>query len=106
MTATAATLAPLGRWRLGLFGALLALAGAAWAWTDERMSGMDMGPGTDPGSLAFYTGTWVVMMAAMMFPSVAPTAATYVRLHRGRRERGMAAPAGAVAAFLSGYLLI
>lgn len=98
-------LAPLGPWRLGLVGALVGLAAVAWVGTDARMAGMDMGPGSDPGSLAFYTGTWVVMMAAMMFPSVAPTAATYVQLHRGRRERGMAAPAGAVAAFLSGYLL-
>ncbi len=32
------------------------------------MAGMDAGPGTDPGSLGFYSGTWVVMMAAMMLP--------------------------------------
>ena len=32
--------------------ALLALAAAAWAVSVERMSGMDMGPGTDPGASA------------------------------------------------------
>jgi predicted metal-binding membrane protein len=33
---------------------------------------MDMGPGTDLGSLGWFTGVWVVMMAAMMLPSLAP----------------------------------
>ena len=37
--------------------------------------GHGRGPGTDLGTLGFYLGVWVVMMAAMMFPSVAPTVA-------------------------------
>jgi predicted metal-binding membrane protein len=91
-------------WRLALVALLVGMAAAAWAVTDLRMGGMDDGPGTDPGTLGFYVSTWVVMMAAMMFPSVAPMVLTYVRLHRGRRERGLVAPAGAVAVFLGGYL--
>jgi predicted metal-binding membrane protein len=91
-------------WRLALVGVLLALAAVAWMVTDLRMAGMDEGPGTDPGAFGFYVTTWVVMMAAMMFPSVAPTIVMYVRLHRGRRAKGLSAPAGAVAAFLGGYL--
>jgi predicted metal-binding membrane protein len=41
---------------------------------------MDAGPWTSLGSLAWFLGVWVVMMAAMMFPSVAPTIALYTRV--------------------------
>jgi predicted metal-binding membrane protein len=92
-------------WRLALIGALLVLAGVAWTVTGLRMAGMDEGPGSDPGTLGFYVGTWVVMMAAMMFPSVAPTVTMFARLQAGRRAKGMAAPVGAVASFLAGYLV-
>ena len=83
-------------WRVALIGTLLVLAGVAWWATDQRMSGMDMGPATDPGTLGFYVSTWVVMMAAMMFPSVGPMVVTYARMSRGS--------AAAVAALLAGYL--
>ena len=66
---------------------------------------MDMGPGTDPGSLGFFLTTWVVMLAAMMFPSVAPMVIAYARVHRRRRERARYAPAGASAVFVAGYLV-
>jgi predicted metal-binding membrane protein len=49
------------------------------------MAGMDMGPGTGLGTLGWFLGVWVVMMAAMMFPSVAPTVALYGRMTRSRR---------------------
>jgi hypothetical protein len=58
--------------RLGLVALLLALAGAAWWSTADRMAGMDAGPWTDLGALGWFLGVWVVMMAAMMFPSLAP----------------------------------
>ena len=74
--------------QLGLVGLLVALAGIAWALTDDRMTGMDAGPGTDPGALGFFLGVWVVMMAAMMFPSIAPMVLMHVRIQEGRRERG------------------
>ncbi|MGH2839482.1 MAG: DUF2182 domain-containing protein [Solirubrobacteraceae bacterium] len=91
--------------RLGLIGVLLILAAVAWLVTDERMAGMDMGPGTDPGTLGFWVTAWVVMMAAMMFPSVAPMVLMYVRIQDGKRAKGHAAPLGATAAFVGGYLL-
>ena len=72
------------RARLVLVGALLALAGLAWWWTAERMDGMDAGPGTDLGGFGWFVGVWVVMMAAMMFPAVAPTIALYSRMTRAR----------------------
>jgi predicted metal-binding membrane protein len=72
------------RTRLGLVALLFLLAGVGWWWTVERMQGMDGGPWTDLGTLAWFLGVWVVMMAAMMFPSVAPTVALYSRMTRSR----------------------
>jgi len=43
---------------------------------------MDDGPGTDLGALGWFLGVWVVMMAAMMLPSVSPTVALYARMVR------------------------
>lgn len=71
------------RARLALVATLLALAGLAWWSTADSMRGMDEGPGTDLGALGWFVGVWVVMMAAMMFPSVAPTVALYSRMAAG-----------------------
>lgn len=48
------------------------------------MSGMDAGPGTGLGALGCFSGVWAVMMAGTMLPSLAPTAATYIKLTRRR----------------------
>jgi predicted metal-binding membrane protein len=77
---------------------LLATAGLAWWWTVERMTGMDGGPGTDLGTLGWFIGVWVVMMAAMMLPSLAPAAAVYAALVRREPSR--------VLLFAGGYLLV
>jgi predicted metal-binding membrane protein len=87
------------RSRLGLVVLLLALAGLAWWSTADRMAGMDAGPGTDLGALGWFLGVWVVMMAAMMFPSMAPTAALYARM---TRRRGLDQPL----LFSAAYLLV
>jgi predicted metal-binding membrane protein len=91
--------------RFGLIGLLLLLAVLAWTLTDDRMQGMDAGPGTDLGTLGFFITTWVVMMSAMMFPSIAPMVLMYARIENGRREQGKSAPAGATAVFIGGYLI-
>jgi predicted metal-binding membrane protein len=62
------------------------------------MQGMDGGPWTGLGTLAWFLGVWVVMMAAMMFPSVAPTVALYSRM---TRSRSLIAPV----LFAAGYLV-
>jgi predicted metal-binding membrane protein len=80
------------------------LAAVGWLVTDERMAGMDMGPGTDPGTLGFWVTAWVVMMGAMMFPSIVPMVLMYARIQEGKRTKGQAAPAGATAVFVAGYL--
>ena len=72
------------RLRLGLVALLVALAVAAWWWTAREMRGMDGGPWTSLGGLGWFVGVWVVMMAAMMFPSVAPTVALYARMTQKR----------------------
>jgi predicted metal-binding membrane protein len=97
---------PLAVWALATYGMLIALAAIAWAVTDLRMADMDAGPGSPLGTFAFFITTWVVMMAAMMFPSVAPMVHMYVNIQRGRRRRGMAAPVGATACFVAGYLVV
>ncbi len=91
--------------QFGLIGTLVALAALAWAVTGEQMSGMDAGPGTDPGTLGFFLGVWVVMMAAMMFPSIVPMVVMYARIQEGRRGQGQAAAAAATAIFVGGYLV-
>jgi predicted metal-binding membrane protein len=90
--------------QLGLIGLLLALAAVAWTVTDDQMGGMDAGPGTDPGALGFFLGVWVVMMAAMMFPSIAPMVVMHVRIQEGRKTQGKPAPIGATTLFVAGYL--
>ena len=86
------------RGRLMLVLALLSLAGLAWWSTAARMAGMDAGPGSVLGALGWFLGVWVVMMAAMMFPSLAPTVALYARM---TRQRGVERPL----LFASSYLL-
>ena len=70
------------RTRIGLVVLLFAVAAVAWWWTVDQMQGMDEGPWTDLGVFGSFIGVWVVMMAAMMFPSVAPTVALYARMSR------------------------
>jgi predicted metal-binding membrane protein len=65
---------------------LLVLAAVAWVLTGDRMDGMDAGPGTELGAVGWFSVSWLLMMAAMMLPSVVPAA-----------RRG-------VAPFVSGYL--
>ena len=85
------------RVRLGLVVLLFALAAVGWWWTAQRMDGMDDGPWTALGALGWFVGVWVVMMAAMMFPSVSPTVALYSRM---TRQRSLLSPL----LFAAGYL--
>ena len=86
------------RARLVLVLALFALAAVGWWWTADQMRGMDDGPWTALGTFGWFLGVWVVMMAAMMFPSISPTVALYARMTRSRMPL-------APVAFTAGYLL-
>jgi predicted metal-binding membrane protein len=92
--------------QIGLIAALIALAALAWGLTENTAEGMDMGPGSNLGSLSFYLAAWVVMMSAMMFPSISPMVRTYALIQRHRQARqGFGEPTVAIVAFLGGYLL-
>ncbi len=83
--------------------AVTALAAVAWAVT--VMLARDMGTGTGTMGLALlpFLGLWVVMMAAMMLPSVAPVAVLWARLITGASAGS--GRAVRMSAFLTGYLL-
>jgi predicted metal-binding membrane protein len=63
------------------------------------MAGMDAGPGTDLGTVGWFSGVWTVMMAAMMLPSFALTTAFYAAM-TVRREGSR------WLLFTAGYLLV
>jgi len=90
------TLAP-ARARLWLVALLLALAGAGWWRTIGTMRGMDEGAWTSLGTLGWFLGVWVVMMAAMMLPSAWPAVTLYSRM---LEERSALSPL----LFVAGYL--
>jgi predicted metal-binding membrane protein len=89
----------IARRRPEVLAGMLAAGGLGWWWTAERMAGMDSGPGADLGALGWFTGSWAVMMAAMMLPSFAPTAAAYVTISRVRGP-------GRWLLFTCGYLFV
>jgi hypothetical protein len=93
------------RVRLGLVLALFALAAVGWWWTVRQMQGMDDGPWTALGAFGWFLGVWVVMMAAMMFPSVAPTVALYSRMTKARLPLAPAA-FEQPRVFRTGFLLV
>ena len=86
------------RSRLTIVFLLFGLAGFGWWWTAGQMRGMDDGPWTGLGAFGWFIGVWVVMMAAMMFPSVSPTVALYSRM---TRKRSLQSPL----IFSAGYLV-
>ena len=84
--------------------ALAALAGVAWVVTILLARSMGNGPGTMGLALLPFLGLWLVMMSAMMLPSVAPVAVLWTRL-----ISGASAGFGRVtrmSMFLGGYLLV
>ena len=84
--------------------AVAALAAVAWVVTVMLARHMGNGPGTMGLALVPFLGLWVVMMAAMMLPSVAPVAVLWTRL-----ISGVSADAGRavrMSAFLAGYPLV
>jgi predicted metal-binding membrane protein len=73
---------------------LLILAAGAWAATVAFARGMAGMPGTMGLGVAAFVPVWTLMMAAMMLPSVTPTATLYaktVQRHRAARIAGLVA---------------
>ena len=84
--------------------AVAALAAGAWAVTVIVARRMGNGPGTMGLTLLAFLGVWLVMMAAMMLPSVTPVAVLWTRVIGGG-SAGVAR-AARMSLFLGGYLLV
>ncbi|MFC5639374.1 DUF2182 domain-containing protein [Streptomyces bullii] len=80
------------------------IAVPAWALTVGQARGMGVGPGTMGMALPLFLLLWVTMMAAMMLPSMAPVALTWVR-GIGRQSSGWRRAARTVE-FVAGYLMV
>ncbi|MEU9573352.1 DUF2182 domain-containing protein [Streptomyces massasporeus] len=80
------------------------IAAPAWALTIGQARDMGVEPGTMGMALPLFLLLWVTMMAAMMLPSMAPVAITWVR-GIGRQSSGWTRAARTVE-FVGGYLLV
>ncbi|MGJ5832172.1 DUF2182 domain-containing protein [Streptomyces ossamyceticus] len=80
------------------------IAVPAWVLTIGQARDMGVEPGTMGMALPLFLVLWVTMMAAMMLPSMAPVAITWVR-GIGREHSGWARTARTVE-FVAGYLLV
>lgn len=82
---------------------LLLIAALAWVLTVAQSRDMGMEPGTMGLALPLFLLLWVVMMAAMMLPSLAPVALTWIQaIHRSTSGRVRVLR---IAEFVGGYLL-
>ncbi|MEU0164193.1 DUF2182 domain-containing protein [Streptomyces iakyrus] len=80
------------------------IAVPAWVLTVAQARDMGVEPGTMGLALPLFLLLWLTMTAAMMLPSMAPVALTWVR-GIGRRTSGWSR-AGRTVEFLGGYLLV
>jgi predicted metal-binding membrane protein len=85
--------------RLPPVSLLLVAAAAAWVGLVVVARNMGSMPGTMGLGPASFAAVWVLMMTAMMLPSVAPFAALYTRTFGDNRTVRLVA-------FASGYLLV
>ncbi len=96
----------LQRERTLILAPLLILAAASWAiliWQSRTMNGMGMGLTMGMGA-ALFLAIWVVMMIAMIFPTVAPMILVFARAQRDRHCGERAVMPTWV--FVGAYLLI
>ena len=80
-------------------GLLLVAAAGAWAATVVLARGMAGMVGTMGLGLAVFVPVWTLMMAAMMLPSVTPTASLYARTVRSNKT-------ARIAGLVTGYLAV
>ena len=80
-------------------GLLLIVAAGAWAATVALARGMTGMTGTMGLGLAVFVPVWTLMMAAMMLPSVAPTASLYAKTVQTNRT-------ARIAGLVVGYLAV
>lgn len=96
------------RGRRALLATIALLAGLAWAATilmARSPAAMSAMPGqATPLAAALFAGMWLVMMAAMMLPSVIPIVLLFRTVQRQRGASGR--PAVPTAIFVGGYLAV
>jgi predicted metal-binding membrane protein len=83
-----------------IVAALLVCAGVAWVITVRQAGAMGMG-GMAMMNASLFLITWIVMMVAMMFPSIAPMTVAFASVTRSRGE-GYAP----TALFVLGYIAV
>ncbi|TQJ85366.1 DUF2182 domain-containing protein [Streptomyces sp. SLBN-31] len=83
---------------------VILIAVPAWVLTIGQARDMGIEPGTMGMALPLFLVLWVTMMAAMMLPSMAPVAITWVR-GIGRQSSGWTRTAR-TGEFAAGYLLV
>lgn len=83
---------------------MVLIAVPAWLLTIGQARDMGVEPGTMGMALPLFLLLWATMMAAMMLPSMAPVAITWVR-GIGRQSSGWTRTARTVE-FVAGYLLV
>jgi predicted metal-binding membrane protein len=103
MSTIALNTTPASRRRIATAIVLGCLAVGAWLASVRTMSGMEMGGRFSVGSFGFFVVLWVLMMAAMMFPSVWPAVSIYGLVIRRRASAG-AHLAVRSATFIAGYV--
>lgn len=102
MSSVASNTSPVWTRRVATAVVFGCLALVAWFASIERMAGEDMGGRFSVGSLGFFVVLWVLMMAAMMFPSAWPAVAMYGLVVRRRAPAAQAQARSS--AFVAGYL--
>jgi predicted metal-binding membrane protein len=95
----AAPEAVLRRDRVLVLSSLFGIAALAWLVTFYLAAGMDM---MMPSEFVMALALWLVMMVAMMTPTVSPTLLIYASILRSRAQW----PFALAGVFLLGYLLI
>jgi predicted metal-binding membrane protein len=82
-----------------IIAALLSCAAGAWLVTAQQSASMSGMGGIAMLGTGLFLATSVVMMVAMMFPSVAPVVLAHARIVRSRREGSIS-----TVSFVLGYL--
>ncbi len=98
---------PLRRAQTTIGVALVLLTAGAWALLVSQQSATDHAAGMTPTmglGVLLFLGVWLAMVAAMMFPAVAPMILMFARLAANRRSSGR--PLAPTSSFVAGYVLV
>lgn len=103
MSTVTQSMSRLSQRRFATAAVLGCLAIAAWAASVDGVSGMEMSDRFSAGSFGFFVALWVIMMSAMMFPSVWPAVSVYGLVIRRRAAAERRTISHSVM-FVAGYL--